>query len=105
MSSKTFIVMVAALFLFVSAAIEAGAQGRIGPPDDIRRMIEDKARERDLGGMSSLGFTEITSSTTGTHVWAGYYERGIVYVVPRYGVVVLTSAAASVYYNQFNASV
>lgn len=101
MSRKNFIFMLLALFLFVGAAMEASAQ----VPDEIRRVIEDKARERDLGGLASLGFAEVTSRPSGRHVWAGYYVRGTVYVIQPYGAAALTSAVASAYYDQFRESI
>ena len=100
MKRKNLMFTLIALFLFAGAAMEASAQ----VPDDIRRVIEDKARERDLGGLSSVGFYQVTSRPSGT-VWAGYYDRGTVFGLRPYGATTLTRAVESAYLDQFRESI
>jgi hypothetical protein len=92
MSSKTFIVTLMALSLIVTATIGVGAQvGRINPPDppeEVRRAIEEKARQLDLGAAKYRIYEQV--SITGVRGWSQSFERAILYYVPGHGVLMLS---------------
>jgi hypothetical protein len=100
MSTKFFILTLITLFLFSAAATAARAQ----TPDQIRGMIEAEARARDLGEQI-VPIAEQTSTTTGTHVWSGSYDRGVVIYEPHNGVVAIKDPILRWYYLQLHHSV
>jgi hypothetical protein len=90
MRRKFFIGTLVALFLFVAAATETRAQvGQIGAPEGVRRAIEEKARQLDLGAPYS-GIQEYTATPGGIRGWSQAFERGRLFNVPGYGVLLMS---------------
>jgi hypothetical protein len=92
MRCKVFMVTLVALFLFAADAQRVSAQpgvGQIGPPEGIRRALEEKARQLDLGAPYS-SIQEYTATPGGIRGWAQAFDRGRLFYVPGYGVLLMS---------------
>lgn len=100
MRRKVFMVALVALSLFVAAGSGTQAQvGQIGPPEEIRQAIETKARQLDLGGAQTR-IAEYSLVRGGITGWSQSFERGILYYVPRHGVLLVSHRMNQEAYNR-----
>src|SRR5688572_14022638 len=90
MTRKVFIATLVALSLFVAAESGTRAQvGQIGAPEEVRQAIEAKARQLDLGGAQGRIY-EALLVPGGITGWSQGFERGILYYLPRHGVLLMS---------------
>jgi LGFP repeat len=94
MSRKIFILSLLALFFFAAAAAPAV---RAQVPDQVRRAIEEKARQLDLGSPQDdiHEFAPIPGGNRGFNRW---YERGVLFFVQGHGVLLMSYAMRAAYH-------
>ena len=99
LSSRTFVITLVTLSVLITGTMEAGSQGRIGPPENVRVAIEAKARELNWGSPAAgdqIGehWWSIPGGLTG---WNQYYRDGVIFYVTGRGVLVMTTAMSNAY--------